>query len=79
MDYCTMFLEGWWSTCCKAHDEAYTAQIGKAVADSQLFSCVAHSDPTLIGGVVSVAVAGAVWAGVKLFGKRFYKAAKPKV
>jgi hypothetical protein len=29
MDYCTHFPEGWWATCCQAHDVAYAAQIGR--------------------------------------------------
>lgn len=78
MDYCTMFPEGWWAVCCQAHDLAYGLQIGKDLADGQLASCIAASSPTLIGGVASAAVAGVVWLGVKLFGRRFYKAAKPK-
>ena len=33
MDYCTHFPEGWWATCCQAHDAAYAAQIGRIEAD----------------------------------------------
>ena len=78
MDYCTLFPEGWWATCCKAHDLAYSAQVGKALADGQLFQCIAASDPTLLGSAASIVAAGVAWLGVRVFGKRFYRAAKPK-
>ena len=35
MDYCTLWLEGWWSNCCAAHDADYAAQIGQALADER--------------------------------------------
>lgn len=80
MDYCTWFPEGWWSTCCAAHDLAYGTQVGQAIADQALLACVAHSgaSPATVG--VSVAVGGLMWLGVRLFGRKYYKAAaKEKV
>ena len=84
MDYCTGWFEGWWAHCCQAHDAAYAAQVGQAVADGQLLSCVVQSlpafavdNPLLAGavGVASAAVGGAMWLGVRVFGRRFYKKA----
>lgn len=84
MDYCTLWLEGWWAHCCQAHDTGYVQQIGQAAADNQLFLCVIQSlpavavdNPLLAGaaGVASAAVGGAMWLGVRLFGRRFYKKA----
>ena len=45
MDYCTLWLEGWWAHCCQAHDTGYVRQIGQAAADNQLFLCVIQSLP----------------------------------
>lgn len=81
MDYCTWFPEGWWSACCAAHDLAYSAQIGKDVADAALMACVAGSGGSAGTAAVSVAIGGAMWLGVHLFGRKYYKAAgkDPKV
>ena len=77
MDYCTLFPEGWWAACCMAHDLAYSGQVDRALADGQLFKCIAASDPTLIGGAASVIAAGVAWLGVRLFGGRWFKKSKP--
>lgn len=69
MDYCTLFPEGWWAHCCKAHDADYAAQIGKALADERLWQCVAGGDP------LSWLVGGLMFAGVALFGRKYYKKA----
>ena len=75
MDYCSWWFEGWWSDCCKAHDEAYLAQIGKAAADAGLFECVAAL-PAPFGFDVLSWLAGAVmFVGVTVGGKRFYRRA----
>lgn len=76
MDYCTWFPEGWWATCCAAHDLAYASQVGQSVADSALLACVAASGNGPATAAVSVAIGGAMWLGVRLFGRRFYKKAK---
>jgi len=77
MDYCSWFPEGWWGdVCCKAHDEDYLNQIGQLLADDRLFACVANSANHPVLAAVSVGVAGIMWAGVRVFGKRFYKKAK---
>lgn len=76
MDYCTLFPEGWWSHCCAAHDAAYAAQIGQAVADSALLQCVAASGDGLLVGAASAVVGATMWLGVRLFGRRWYKRAK---
>lgn len=76
MDYCTWFPEGWWATCCAAHDLAYSAQIGKEVADAALMACVAGSGHGPATAAVSVAIGGAMWLGVRLFGRKYYKNAK---
>lgn len=76
MDYCTWFPEGWWATCCQAHDLAYINQIGKALADSQLLSCVADSANGSVMAAVSFAVAGLMYVGVRLFGRKYYTNAK---
>lgn len=76
MDYCTLFPEGWWAHCCAAHDDAYAAQIGQAIADNELFHCVAMSAPTPVLAAASFAVAGTMWFGVRLFGRRYYRRAK---
>lgn len=69
-DYCTLFPEGWWAHCCKAHDAAYAAQIGKELADEYLLLCVASS-----GGALSWLIGSVMFAGVTLFGWRFYRRA----
>lgn len=74
VDYCTSFPEGWWAACCKAHDAAYTAQVPKIDADVGLLTCVASSGPSL----PSALVATLMFAGVALFGRRFYRRAKPE-
>lgn len=70
-DYCTLFPGGWWSHCCQAHDADYAAQIGKALADERLWQCVAGSgfEP------VSWLVGSLMFAGVTVFGRRFYRRA----
>lgn len=78
MDYCTGWFEGWWQTCCKVHDSEYAQQVGKALADSNLFNCVAHSGNSVLMASASVGVALIMWAGVSLFGKRYYNKAAPK-
>lgn len=76
-DYCTFWFEGWWAHCCKAHDDAYLAQAGKALADSDLLLCVAQSAPAPILAGVSAVIAGAMYAAVRVFGQRFYNKAPP--
>ena len=84
MDYCTLWFEGWWSHCCEAHDADYAAQIGQALADERLMSCVASAlpdlavqHPILAGafGVASATVGGLMFIGVRIFGRRFYRKA----
>jgi hypothetical protein len=75
MDYCTLFPEGWWATCCQAHDLAYSLQIGKEAADQALMLCVAGSGHGPVLGAASVVLGGAMWLGVRLFGRKYYKAA----
>jgi hypothetical protein len=74
MDYCTWFPEGWWGYCCEAHDAAYAAQIGKEIADSALLQCVASSNPSL--AAASLVIASMMYAGVRIFGTRYYNNAK---
>lgn len=85
MDYCTLWLEGWWAHCCQAHDADYAAQVGQALADERLLACVASALPELAAnhpvaaagfGVASVVVGGVVFLGVRVFGSRFYRKAK---
>ena len=82
MDYCTLWFEGWWSHCCQAHDADYSVQIGQALADGQLFSCVVNSLPAAAldnpllaagAGAASLVIGGGMWLGVRVFGRRFYK------
>lgn len=84
MDYCTLWFEGWWAHCCEAHDSDYSAQIGQVVADGKLLACVASSLPGAVvdnpvlalgAGIVSGGVGLLMWAGVRLFGRRFYRRA----
>lgn len=80
-DYCTAFPEGWWQHCCEAHDAAYDAQIGKAQADKELLACVVESRPgwaeqfPMAADGASALVGLLMFAGVSLFGRRFYKRA----
>ena len=73
MDYCTWFPEGWWAHCCAAHDADYAAQVLRALADERLLQCVATAGDGALIGVVSVGVAGVMWLGVRIFGRRFYR------
>lgn len=73
MDYCTLWFEGWWSHCCEQHDADYVAQIGQAVADAKLFECVATSAPETWMAGASLFVAGLMFVGVRVFGRRFYR------
>lgn len=78
MDYCTLFPEGWWAHCCEVHDADYVLQVGQALADWDLFACVASSAPDGFMGwlaVASVPIAALMFLGVRLFGSRFYRAA----
>lgn len=75
MDYCTLWLEGWWAHCCAIHDESYTAQMVRELADAGLFQCVADSAPTPVLAVAATAIAAVMWAGVRVFGGRFYRKA----
>lgn len=81
MDYCTDWFEGWWQTCCKIHDDEYTAQIGKALADSHLMQCVSDSLPAFavanpilstMFGIASAVIGAGMYKAVQVFGKRFY-------
>lgn len=76
MDYCTLWPEGWWAYCCKAHDEGYAAQVGRALADGELLQCVASSAPTPALAVAAGIIGAVMWAGVRVFGSRFYRKAR---
>ena len=76
-DYCTLWPEGWWAACCKAHDDDYMAQVGQAVADTDLLACVATSAPTPVLAAASAVVALVMYVGVRAFGARFYRKAAP--
>lgn len=84
MDYCTGFPEGWWQHCCQAHDAAYDLQIGKAQADRELLACVEEARPgwadqyPLMAAGLSDAIAIVMFAGVAVFGRRFYRRAGKK-
>lgn len=77
MDYCTFWFEGWWSTCCANHDLAYLNQVPKLVADQELAQCIIAVASNPVQNVVGYGVAGIMFLGVSLFGRRFYKKAKP--
>lgn len=68
-NYCTFFFEGSWTECCRKHDIAYETQAPKGQSDIELFNCVRESDPTAVTWVV----AALMFAGVSLFGARFYR------
>lgn len=73
MDYCTLFPEGWWATCCEIHDKEYAAQIGQALADANLFNCVANSGSDQVTIILSLIIGVTMWIGVSVFGSKFYK------
>lgn len=75
MDYCTLWFEGWWSDCCKAHDNDYALQIGQALADEKLFQCVVSSASSPALGLAAGVIGTVMFLGVRVFGKRFYKRA----
>jgi hypothetical protein len=68
-NYCTLFFEGTWGECCRIHDIAYETQEPKGQADIDLYNCVKEADPE----VLTWLVAAIVFAGVSLFGSRFYR------
>lgn len=76
MDYCTLFPEGWWSTCCEIHDKEYAAQIGQALADNNLFNCVINSGSDPITITLSLIIGFTMWLGVRVFGSKFYRGVK---
>lgn len=72
MDYCTMFPEGWWPHCCQMHDIAYG--VLRRQADLDLMQCVSNSAvDNPFAAAASVAIAGTMYIGVRLFGWRFWK------
>lgn len=75
IDHCTRWLEGWWSHCCAAHDADYAAQIGQAAADVALLQCVAGSGDGLLLSLASAAAGLVMFAGVRVFGRRYYRKA----
>ena len=68
-NYCTFFFEGTWTECCRIHDIAYETQVDKKQADIDLYNCVREADPEALTWIV----AALMFAGVSLFGARFYK------
>lgn len=75
MDHCSLWLEGWWAHCCALHDARYSEQVARSVADSDLFACVAASAPAPALAAVAVVIGAVMWAGVRVFGGRFYRKA----
>ena len=73
MDYCTLWFEGFWSSCCKAHDLAYEVGVLRSIADSDLATCVAHIATTPSTGIIAAGAAGLMYLGTRLFGWKFYK------
>ena len=73
-DHCTLFFEGSWSHCCKAHDIAYETQVDRTEADIELFNCVRESSPESLTSLV----AALMFIGVSLFGSRNYIKARNK-
>lgn len=76
-DYCTFWPEGWWASCCQAHDAAYAEQAGRAASDYELMLCVAQTAPEPLPVLLVGLTALAMYAGVRLFGSRFYRNSKP--
>ena len=68
MDYCTLWPDGSWGHCCKAHDLAYETGVpSKAMADWELWVCVAQQSPVM---------ASIMLVGVSTFGFLFWKRKK---
>lgn len=69
-DHCTLWpdrLAGMdWSACCLAHDVAYALGRDRAVADLELYRCVAEATGAHW-------FAGVMFAGVSIFGWAFWK------
>ena len=79
MDYCTLWLEGFWSSCCKAHDLAYEVGVPRADADADLATCVALIAETPGGAWIAVTAAGLMFVGTRLFGWKFYKPKRKEI
>ena len=75
VDYCTLSPEGWWQSCCHAHDAAYTVQIDKSEADASLMKCIYESSDGILA-VPSLVVAFVFFSAVSFFGGRFYNKRK---
>lgn len=75
VDHCTLFPEGWWSHCCEGHDADYAAQAARHTADLELLQCVATSGDGLLVGAASMVIGMVIFAGVRVFGGRFYRKA----
>ena len=64
MDYCTLWPDGIWSHCCKAHDQAYSAleyiadfsilMMAKSRADLALGQCVAETGNEIMGAIMAL-------------------------
>ena len=61
-DYCTLWPEGVWAHCCKAHDLAYSlGSTSKLQADAELAKCVADTGYPIMGIIMGVGTALGGW------------------
>ena len=71
MDWCTLWFEGWWACCCRAHDLGYSGTLDRAAADLELLLCVLKSGPWWLAPA-SACVGLSMYLAVRIFGWYFY-------
>lgn len=81
-DHCTLWPEGWWSSCCEKHDLDYENGVDRLSADKALLECVSYSYQEIYPPndnsnhhyeTLSMLVAFVMFIGVRMFGSIFYK------
>ena len=60
-DHCTMFFDGCWSECCKAHDKAFEVGSSKYKADKSLYNCIREKGHPYMAALALLGVSTFGW------------------